>query len=60
MTEKKFRVLEWAFSEDMGVNVVLREYADEVYTFISDDAPLPDPAANTSLPTAGNIQPSSS
>jgi hypothetical protein len=51
-TAKAFRVEEWALSgDDLGIDLVLREDAADVYTWTLDDAEISDPAPDLTLPS---------
>ncbi len=54
---KEFRVLEWALSEDGGVDLVLQEEAASVYTFDPADEVTLDPAPDTNLPDPFTVAP---
>lgn len=57
---KVFKVLEWTFSQDGGVDLVLQEEASTVYDWAAGEATSVDPAPDTTLPDAfGNLDPSS-
>ncbi len=50
-SNKEFRVLEWALSEDGGVDLTLQEEAAAVYTWdATSDETILDPAPDTDLP----------
>jgi hypothetical protein len=49
-TDKEFRVLDWALSEDGGVDLTLQEEAASVYSFDPEDEITLDPAPDTDLP----------
>ena len=47
---KPFRVTSWALAEDGGIDLELREYADEIFDWAGGDAVTTDPSPNTRLP----------
>lgn len=50
-SSKVFEVQGWALAEDGGIDLVLREYADEIFAWDPDADPVTtDPSPNTSLP----------
>ena len=57
---KLFRVLEWALSEDGGVDLVLQEEAASVYTWTPGDEVTLDPAPDTNLPDPFTVAPPTS
>ena len=57
-SSKVFEVVEWTLAiagEQLGVDLVLRETASGVYTWSSDEQVAVDPAPNTTLPSAYDI-----
>jgi len=52
---KLFRVIDWKFNLFGGADLVLEEYADEIYTWASLDATLVDPAPDTTLPNPRTV-----
>ena len=56
-TDKEFRVLDWALSEDGGVDLTLQEEAASVYSFDPEDEITLDPAPDTDLPDPFTVQP---
>lgn len=57
-SSKVFEVVEWTLAiagEQLGVDLVLRETAAGVYTWSSDEQVAVDPAPNTTLPSAFDI-----
>jgi hypothetical protein len=57
-SNKEFRVLEWALSEDGGVDLTLQEEAAAVYAWDpeADETPS-DPAPDTNLPDPFTVEP---
>ena len=47
---KKFQVLSWTLTDDLGIDLELVEYADEAYIWNLGDAVQRDPAPDTRLP----------
>lgn len=52
---KVFKVLEWTFSADGGIDMVLQEEASTVYDWNSGDATVEDPAPDTILPSPFDV-----
>ena len=57
-SSKEFRVLEWALSEDGGVDLTLQEEAAAVYAWDPEsDEIVTDPAPDTNLPDPFTVEP---
>lgn len=54
-TAKEFLVEGWALAEDGGIDLTLREYADEIFDWNSGSATQTDPAPNTRLPNPFHV-----
>jgi hypothetical protein len=50
--EKLFRVLEWRLADDLGIDLILQEEAEEAYDWAAGDATILDPAPDTNLAPA--------
>ncbi len=48
--EKKFQVVGWQLSDDLGIDLELIEYDDSIYNWAYGEASRVDPAPNTQLP----------
>ena len=53
--DKVFQVRGWSFSDDGGIDLVLREEAAEVYDWAAGAATAIDPAPDTDLPSAFGV-----
>ena len=56
-SSKVFRILEWALSEDGGVDLRLQEEASTAYDWSTGDETIVDPAPNTNLPDPWTVSP---
>ena len=54
--KKKFQVVSWQLSNDMGIDLELVEYDDSVYAWDYGLARRVDPAPNTQLPNVNHVQ----
>lgn len=59
-SNKEFQVVDWRLTEDLGIDLVLREYAPEAWDWMSGEATQVDPAPNTTLPDPFTVEPPTS